>query len=61
MLTMIALEPLINLGTSYQIPEGFEINIFLEYLNILKKHNVVGADIVEYNPLLDKIMSHCAM
>ncbi|GGE23639.1 arginase family protein [Streptococcus himalayensis] len=48
------LEPLRNPGTTYQVPEGFEIDDLLKYLKLLKKHNIVGADIVEYNPLLDK-------
>ncbi|HEM3618036.1 TPA: arginase family protein [Streptococcus suis] len=48
------LEPLINPGTSYQVPEGFEVSDILKYLDLLKSHNIIGADIVEYNPLLDK-------
>ena len=48
------LEPLENPGTGYQVPEGFEINELLKYLDSLKNHNIIGADIVEYNPLLDK-------
>lgn len=48
------LEPLENPGTGYQVPEGFEIKELLKYLDSLKNHNIIGADIVEYNPLLDK-------
>lgn len=48
------LEPLINPGTSYHIPCGLSLDNLLDLMRIFNKYNVIGIDIVEYNPLLDK-------
>ncbi|TMR53800.1 hypothetical protein E3V14_02980 [Streptococcus pseudopneumoniae] len=48
------LEPMNNPGTAYQIPEGFEIDELISFLDLFDKINIIGLDVVEFNPLLDR-------
>ena len=48
------LDPLIAPGTGYLLPFGLEQENVWEIMNFLRNYNIVGIDLVEYNPLLDK-------
>lgn len=48
------LDPLIAPGTGYLLPFGLELENVLEIMNFLEVYNIIGIDLVEYNPLLDK-------
>lgn len=48
------LEPMNNPGTAYQIPEVFEIDELISFLDLFDKINIIGLDVVEFNPLLDR-------
>nr|WP_281278995.1 arginase family protein [Thermosporothrix hazakensis] len=41
-------------GTSFTIPYGLSLGHVLDILAFLRQYPLLGADIVEFNPLLDK-------
>lgn len=49
-----ALDPSIAPGTGYTIPFGMSMESMLNIIKELSKYNIVGCDIVEFNPLIDK-------
>lgn len=49
------LDPSIAPGTGFTLPFGLKLNDIFDIISMFKESgNIIGADIVEYNPLLDK-------
>lgn len=48
------LDPSESQGTGYLVPFGLKLNHLIEVINFLTGYKVIGVDLVEFNPLLDK-------